>query len=88
MKVSKLDLLAIAAVAGVLALIEHGHRITIEAPTLADASAQASPSCPANESVPFSAECMAFIQDGARSTDLRRVNLIGNTYPDSPELPK
>jgi hypothetical protein len=43
--------------------IEHGHRISIAAPTAAEAPAASA--CPDNDSVPFSADCIAFIDGGA-----------------------
>ena len=57
--VSKLDLAVIvAAILGGALWIEHGHRIVIDAPTRADL---ASPVCPDNDNVPYSASCIKFL---------------------------
>jgi hypothetical protein len=85
-RLSKLDLLAIAVLVGSLVLVERGNQVRIEAPVPAEASAQQSVACPANESVPFSVECMAFIQGAPGAGDVRRLN-GADTSADSPELP-
>lgn len=61
MLITRLNVLVLAAVVGSVVGIEHAQRIRIEAPKPVEASAQAAAACPANESVPFSPECMAFI---------------------------
>jgi len=56
---SKLDLAVIVtAILGGALWIEHGHRITIDAPTRVDL---ASPACPDNDNVPYSASCIRFL---------------------------
>jgi hypothetical protein len=87
MRLSKFDLAAIAAVTAALLFVEYGNRVMIEAPRQTQVSAQAAPTCPANESVPFSAECMAFIQTPPVAPDLRRLNSADLATIDSPEQP-
>lgn len=87
MRLSKLDLAVIAAVTGAMLLAEYGNRVRIEAPRPGQVSAQAAPTCPANESVPFSAECMAFIQTPPAVLNLRRLNSADLATIDSPEQP-
>jgi hypothetical protein len=56
---SKFDLaLIVIAVVGGALWIEHGHRIVIDAPTRAE---PASPACPDNDNVPYSASCIRFL---------------------------
>jgi hypothetical protein len=70
MVISKLDLLVVAVVAAGFLWVEHGHRVRLEAPPpAAAASGPPAAGCPANESVPFSADCMAFIQGRARQAE-------------------
>ena len=87
MLITRFNVLVLAVVAGGLVWIEHAHRIKIEAPTSVEASAQPTPVCPANESVPFSPECMAFIQGAFQPVKLRP--LIGGAHElaSSSELP-
>jgi hypothetical protein len=70
--VSKLDLVVVvAAIAGGLLWIEHGHRVIIETPAGAAFSAPVATVCPDNENVPYSADCIAFMQGGVASSDMR-----------------
>jgi hypothetical protein len=78
--------LVLAAIAVGLLWIEYARRIRIEAPTPAGASAPAVAACPANESVPFSPECMAFIQGALGPADIRRSNHPDSATVASPEL--
>jgi hypothetical protein len=77
MLITRSKLLVLAAIAVALLWIEHSRGIRIEAPTPAEVSAQAA-GCPANESTPFSPECMAFIQGALEPPDRRRLN-----HPDA-----
>jgi hypothetical protein len=89
MIVSKLNLAVFAAAVGGLVWVEHAHRIRIEAPTPVEV-AQRNGACPENESVPFSLECMTFIQGGTGPSLHLRVNGPDGVSPDlppSPELP-
>jgi hypothetical protein len=62
--VSKLDLaLTLAVVASGVIFIERAHRIVIEPPAPAAAAAPA-PACPDNDTVPYSASCLAFLGHG------------------------
>jgi len=87
MVVSRIDLLIIAASAGGVLWIEHANRIRIETSTPAEVAQLDTAVCPENESVPFSADCMAFIQGGVGSDVRRRLNAADGALPDSPELP-
>lgn len=87
MTLSKLDLLLIAAFVTGAFLIEHKNHARMEAPTVAEVSAPPAAACPTNESVPFSAECMMFIQGSLRPVDARRPGGADGTTAGSPELP-
>ena len=57
----KLDLVAIQiAIAAGMFWIEQGHRVVIDAP-VADASPVAAAVCPDNDTVPYSAACLEFL---------------------------
>jgi type II secretory pathway component PulL len=66
---SRLDLLVVAAVACGVIWIEHEHRINVM-PTAEEAAASEASACPDNDSIPFSADCIAFIRS-AGSTAVR-----------------
>jgi hypothetical protein len=86
-RISKLSLLLIAALVGGALLIEHGNRIRIEAKAPAERPPGVATACPFNESVPFSPECMDFIQ-ASRMVERRRVVAPSRDALDhSPELP-
>jgi len=74
MVASKLGVAVIvASIAGAVLWIEHGHRIDIEAPAGAAFAAPIA-ACPDNENVPYSADCIVFMQ-GDVASDIRwRVN--------------
>jgi hypothetical protein len=59
--VRKLDLIVLAAIMVGLVWIEHDHRIVIGSSAAAEAASLAASACPDNDSVPFSADCIAFI---------------------------
>ena len=56
----------VAVVAVGMLWIEHGHRIVVATPASAD-DTPATAACPDSDSVPFSADCIAFIEGGAAS---------------------
>jgi hypothetical protein len=85
--VAKLNLVIVAAAAGGLLWIEHAQRIRIELPAPAEIAARDAAICPENESVPFSADCMTFIQGAAGPTTRPRVGAVDGAPADSPELP-
>jgi len=88
MTLSKIDLLLIAAAVGGALLIEHGNRTRIEAPAPTDAPPVTVVACPANESVPFSPECMAFIQGSTMPEAPGRLTAPPDgALADSPEQP-
>jgi hypothetical protein len=63
MVLSKFDLAIVVVVAAGMFWIEHGHRISVVTATAAETPAASA--CPDNDSVPFSADCIAFIDGGA-----------------------
>jgi hypothetical protein len=85
--VAKLNLVIVTAAAGGLLLLEHAQRVRIDAPAASEIAARNPAICPENESVPFSADCMTFIQSAA-GPDLRsRSIVVDGALADSPELP-
>jgi hypothetical protein len=74
--VSKLDLAVIVvAVVGAVLWIEHGHRIVIDAPPHTDlASLAPAAACPDNDTVPYSAGCIAFLEGGSATHFQWRAN--------------
>jgi hypothetical protein len=87
MLISRNVLVLVAVVGGLMVWLEHSHRIRIEAPTLTEASAQPTQACPVNESVPFSPECMAFIQGTFQPVKLQRLDRADPSAASSSELP-
>jgi hypothetical protein len=87
MLITRFNVLVLAAVAGGVLWIENAHRVRIEAPAPVEASAQPTQACPANESVPFSPECMAFIQGTYQPAKLRRLIGGADESTSSSELP-
>jgi hypothetical protein len=87
MVVSKRSLAILAAAVGGVIWIEHAHRITIRSPAPAEVAGLNTPACPENESVPFSADCMMYIQGGAGSEVRPRLNADPAALADSPERP-
>jgi hypothetical protein len=85
MVVSKLNLLILAAVASGVVWVEHAQRIKIEMSTPAERAGVDAAACPENESVPFSADCMKFIQGGAGPDVRLRVGVTDGALADSPE---
>jgi hypothetical protein len=75
MALSKLDFAIVAFIAGGMLWVEHGHRIKVEAPIAAEVSGPAASACPDNDSVPFSADCIAFIGSGVPA-----VRTAGSTF--------
>jgi len=85
MVITRFRVLILAAIALALLWVEHAQRTRIEAPKPADAAAQAA-KCPANESSPFSPECLAFIQGASAPPDDRRLDHPDPLSVESPEL--
>jgi|HubBroStandDraft_5_1064220.scaffolds.fasta_scaffold960334_2 hypothetical protein len=66
--VSKLDVLAVVAFAGVMLWIEQGHRTRIGAPTEVEVASPAhAAGCPDNDTMPYTANCIEFLEGGAVS---------------------
>ncbi len=66
---SKLGLALVVAVFGGMIWLEQGHRMVIEPRTLAAAT------CAESDDVPYSADCLSFLQ-GAASDQLRTISTI------------
>jgi hypothetical protein len=89
---SRLDRAAIiASIAGAVLWIEHGHSIDIETPTGAAFAAPVARMCPESENVPYSADCIAFM-DGDNASNVvirvnaeRRIPAVSAHRPDSAE---
>jgi hypothetical protein len=61
----------VASIASTVLCIEHGHQIFTDAPTPTELSSlAAAAACPASENIPYSANCIAFMQGGVAS-DMR-----------------
>jgi len=87
MRIGKLDLVILAAVIGGVFWVEHSHRIKIEMSTLPEVAGRDAVVCPENESVPFSADCMMFIQGRATPDLAQRPKASDGVLAESPELP-
>jgi hypothetical protein len=81
MAVSKLDVAVVIFAAAVLVRIEHDHRIFIGTP--AAAAAPAAAICPATDDVPFSADCIKFIEGGAPPIRQARLTAAAAATPDA-----
>lgn len=80
--------IAIRAVAtGGVLWIEHAHRTRIEISTPTEVAGRNATICPGNESVPFSVDCMIFIQGGVGSDAGLRENAANGATAELPELP-
>jgi len=64
MALSRLELAVVALVAVGMFFVEHSHRISIVTPSTAGLSEAETSVCPDSDSVPFSADCLAFIRGG------------------------
>jgi hypothetical protein len=85
MVLSKFDLAIVVFVAAGTLWIEHGHRISIATPMAA--AAPAASACPDNDSIPFSADCIAFIDDGASAAARTRRSVVASGPATSPDAP-
>jgi hypothetical protein len=85
MVLSKLDVAVVACLAVGMLWIEHGHRISIVTPTAVETSAASA--CPDNDSVPFSADCIAFIESGASPAARPRMSVTASAPNASPDAP-
>jgi hypothetical protein len=87
MVIAKLNLAILAAAVGGVLWIEHAHRIMIETSTPVEVAGHIAAVCPENESVPFSADCMMFIQGGVGPDVHLRLGAADVVSAESPELP-
>jgi hypothetical protein len=61
---SRIDVAVVAVIAAGMLWIEHGHRIVVATPAVAEAAGPAASLCPDTDDVPFSADCIKFIDGG------------------------
>jgi hypothetical protein len=89
MVLSKFDVAIVVAVATGMLWIEHGHRISIVTPMVAETPAEtpAASACPDNDSVPFSADCIAFIDGGVPPIAHTRMSVVISAPTASPDAP-
>jgi hypothetical protein len=80
--ISKLDLAAASIIASGMLWIEHGHRIVVATPASVEFAPAVAPVCPDTDDVPFSAECIRFI-DGGVLPDLRSRPSEPTTPPEA-----
>jgi hypothetical protein len=86
--VSGLDRAAIiASIAGAVLWIEHGHRIDIEPGAGMAFAASVARVCPESENVPYSADCIAFMDGDNASNVVIRVNAERGTPAGSAHRP-
>jgi hypothetical protein len=71
----------LAAIAGALLWIEHGHRIDIETRAGAAFAAPAVAVCPDNENVPYSADCIMFMQGSVVTNHWRAKAAVSPNVP-------
>src|SRR3984885_12133692 len=84
MALSKIDVAIVAVIAVGLLWIERGHRIVIATPAAAEAAQPAASVCPDTDNVPFSADCIKYI-DGGVPPDIHtsvKAPLSGPAAPD------
>jgi hypothetical protein len=81
---SKLDLALVMLVAGGMLWVEHAHRISIGTAAAAAVAPPAASVCPDTDDVPFSADCIAFIDGGGSSADGLSVRAVGSAVAPSP----
>lgn len=73
----KLDLIMIvASIAGAMLWIEHGHRIDTGTPAGTVFTAPAVTACPDNDSTPYGADCIVFMQGDVASERGRRPHAV------------
>ena len=78
MALSRLDLVIVAAVAVGMLWIEHEHRINIKSPTAVELAGPGAPVCPDDDSIPFSADCIAFIHGAISPAAGARVSTVSD----------
>jgi hypothetical protein len=83
MVLSKLDLAIMAVIAGVLLWIEHENRIVVATPAAAEAAPPGASVCPESDSVPFSPDCLAFIE-GHPAFAVRALSVKATATDDAP----
>jgi hypothetical protein len=85
MVLSKFDLTIVVVVAVGMLWIERGHRISIATPIAAETPAASA--CPDKDSVPFSADCIAFIDGGVSAAARTRMSVVASAPTASPDAP-
>lgn len=64
MALPRIDVAIVAVIAAGMLWIEHGHRIVVATPAAVDAAQSAASLCPDTDDVPFSTDCIKFIDGG------------------------
>jgi len=82
MALSRIRVAIAVAVAGGMLWIEHSHRISIALPSAVESIDPAAAVCPENDSVPFSAACMAII--ASAGSDVRAATGEAASGPSVP----
>ena len=85
MVLSKFDLAIVVFVAAGMLWIEHGHRVSIATPTATETPAASA--CPDNDSVPFSADCIAFIDGSVSHAARTRMRVVASATTAAPDAP-
>jgi hypothetical protein len=91
----KLDLVIVAvAIAGGALWIERGHRVVIDAPVAAELRLpQAAPACPDNDTMPYDARCLDYLNIPAqppvrlRVVTARQQEVRAAPCPDNDKVP-
>ena len=84
---SKLELAAILAAACGMLSIEHGNHTFTNAPTRTERSALAAADCPDNDSMPYPASCLIFL-DAKLESDVRHLDAAGKSALAQPDAVK
>jgi hypothetical protein len=80
-----LVLVIVLAVTGGGLWIEQSHRVVIDAPAAAEAIAPAAAApCPDNDTVPYDARCLAYLNGAAQPADRWRVVVVDRAAPPAP----
>jgi hypothetical protein len=80
-----LGLVIVLALTGGALLIEHGHRVVIDAPAAAELQTQtAAAACPDNDTVPYNARCLDYLNVPAQPAPRLRVVVGVREVPAAP----
>jgi hypothetical protein len=84
---SKLELAAIVVAACGMLSIEHGNRIFTDVPTRTERPALAAADCPDNDSMPYPASCLIFLE-GKLASEVRHRGAAGKGALSQPAAAK